>query len=501
MEPQKLTEYERRRLENIKKNEEMLASLKVNSRLNDLSAATKRQRAQTKSYKNSPEKKSKTETPIVIRRSLRARGMPPNASTADGLKDGFDETTLKIPRQAHMMPKKSRPVMGTITISDAYIGTEWDKKLIDKILSVSKKSQLSCIGGVKEETDGGFSDLAVGVSENEGTGCPEMKNKLLGSIDVEKLALEPENVARVVPGRIMSVRFFPTADMTTIVVGNKYGNVGFWNVDAEKEDGDGIYVYQPHSAPVSGISLQPFLLSKMFTSCYDGFIRLMDVEKEVFDLVYSSEYAIFSISQRPDDVRSLYFGEGPGELNIWDERAGKSSFSFKLHEDKINTIDFSSENSNIMATSSTDGTASIWDLRKIDSNKLKSLKTISHKRAVYSAYFSPSGSCLATTSVDDIVGIVSGANYEDISMIYHYNQTGRWISTFRAIWGWDDSYIFIGNMRRGVDVLSSISRNIIATLQSEHMSAIPCRFDAHPYKVGMLAGATSGGQVYIWTLD
>jgi hypothetical protein len=32
------------------------------------------------------------------------------------------------------------------------------------------------------------------------------------------------------------------------------------------------------------------------------------------------------------------------------------------------------------------------------------------------------------------------------------------------------------------------------------MSAIPCRFDAHPYNVGMLAGATSGGQVYMWTL-
>jgi len=32
------------------------------------------------------------------------------------------------------------------------------------------------------------------------------------------------------------------------------------------------------------------------------------------------------------------------------------------------------------------------------------------------------------------------------------------------------------------------------------MSAIPCRFDAHPYNVGMLAGATSGGKVYIWTL-
>lgn len=38
----------------------------------------------------------------------------------------------------------------------------------------------------------------------------------------------------------------------------------------------------------------------------------------------------------------------------------------------------------------------------------------------------------------------------------------------------------------------------MATLQSEYMTAIPCRFDSHPYEVGTLAGATAGGQVYTW---
>lgn len=69
----------------------------------------------------------------------------------------------------------------------------------------------------------------------------------------------------------------------------------------------------------------------------------------------------------------------------------------------------------------------------------------------------------------------------------------------RGIWGWDDSYVFIGNMKRGIDVISVASEKIVTTLESELVSAIPCRFDAHPCNVGMLAGATSGGQVYIWT--
>lgn len=68
------------------------------------------------------------------------------------------------------------------------------------------------------------------------------------------------------------------------------------------------------------------------------------------------------------------------------------------------------------------------------------------------------------------------------------------------MWGWDDSSIYIGNMKRGVDVISVETERIVATLDSDLLSSIPCRFDAHPYNPGMLAGATSGGQVYVWTL-
>ncbi|XP_055805692.1 uncharacterized protein LOC129874429 isoform X3 [Solanum dulcamara] len=398
-----LTDYERRRIENIKRNEEMLASLKIQSRISELSAVTKRPRAQSKSYQASPQKKQKSKSPVVLRRSLRTQG-------------------------------------------------DWIEK-----------------------------------------------RKPSDAVNLESLKLEPDNIARVVPGRILNVHFFPTNNVRMVAVGNKFGNIGFWNVDAPQEDGDAIYLYHPHSGPVSGILVDPFSVSKMFTSCYDGFIRVMDIEKEMFGLAYLSEHPIFSISLRPHDMKSIYYGEGSGELGILDLRTGKSSASWKLHDERINTIDFTSENCNIMATSSTDGSACIWDLRKVGAHKPKSLQTVFHKRAVHSAYFSPSGRFLATTSIDNNVGLLSGANYEDTSMISHYNHTNRWISSFRGIWGWDDSYIYIGNIQRGVDVISVADKKLDFTLRSEHMTAIPCRFDAHHEEVGMLAGATSGGQVYIWT--
>ncbi|KAL6506109.1 hypothetical protein OROHE_022638 [Orobanche hederae] len=192
-----------------------------------------------------------------------------------------------------------------------------------------------------------------------------------------------------------------------VVVGNKFGDVGFWNADGKEDDGDGIYLFHPHSGPISGIEIDRFSISKRgSSSCYNGFIRMMDVEKE-----------------------------GKRGVNKWDVRAGKSLLSCDLHEDRINTIDFNSENENIIATSSTDGTACIWDLRYMNADKPSPLKTISHKRAVHSAYFSPTGKILATTSIDDNVGLSSGANYDNTSMVHHYNQTGIWMFKFRRHMG------------------------------------------------------------------
>lgn len=477
---QKLTEYERKRLENIRRNDQMMAALKIHSKATELSASSKRERVVTKSYKVSPEKKPKTETPIVIRRSLRTRGMPPQFSDSKALDDTVEANSKNGKSLTESKPSPRN--LGPLSMRDAYDGTLSDKVLIETILGVSKKPHEEF--GVE---NGG--DSIKDVSESG------------SSLELDSMNLNPENIARVVPGRIMNVRFMPCSNSRMIVVGNKFGNVGFWDVDSSTEDKDGIYLYHPHAGPISGISIQQHCLSKIFTSCYFGFIRLMDAEKEVFDLVYSSDDAIYSLSQRSDDVKCLYFSEGRGGLNIWDERVGKCSTQWNLHLDRINSIDFNSANSNSMATSSSEGTVCIWDLRRINTHQPKPLKEVRHNRAVQSAYFSPSGSYLATTSTDDTVGMVSGVNFEHTSMINHDNRTGRWLSSFRAIWGWDDSYVFIGNMKRGVNVISPAQKRTVFTLQSPHISAIPCRFDAHPYNVGMLAGATAGGQVYMWTLS
>ncbi|KAJ6731785.1 WD REPEAT-CONTAINING PROTEIN 76 [Salix purpurea] len=510
MATQKLTEYEIKRLENIRRNDEMLAALQLHAKASLLSNASKRQRdGSAKSYKVSPAKKPKeTETPTVIRRSLRTRGMPPDSNCLDAdSNENSDKTTLN---QASISREKPSPcVLGPLKMRDAYDGTGSDRAFIDTLLSFERKLKSGV--GVKEKFDSlkvkeeGNDRVLCGPvtrkvkSDNLNCGIKIEKREFEGRVDLESMSLEPENIARIMPGRIMTVRFLPQSNVNIVAAGNKLGNVAFWNVDSKGEKDNGIFLYRPHAGPISGILFQQSCLSKIFTSCYDGYLRLMDAEKEVFNLVHSCDDAIFCLSQHPNDVKSLYFGEGRGGLSVWDDRTGSVSSQWTLHEDRINTIDFNPQNPNIMATSSSDATVCLWDLRKVDAGKPKSLKIVNHERAVHSAYFSPSGSSLASTSFDDTIGILSGVNFEDTSRVQHSNQTGRWISSFRATWGWDDSFVYVGNMKRGVDIISPDQRRVIKTLQSPHMTAIPCRFHAHPCRVGMLAGATAGGQVYIWT--
>nr|KYP46285.1 WD repeat-containing protein 76 [Cajanus cajan] len=405
------------RLENIRRNDEMMAALKLHSKAIQL----KRPRVSTKAYSVKSENKPKIQTPIVIRRSLRTRGL----------------------------------------------GTPSDASFVQSLIAIAQ--------------------MEVQASR-------EKLGKKESSLRLESLYLDPQNVARVVPGRITDVRFFPSGNVKMIAAGNNVGNVGFWNVGKSQ-----VHLYRPHHAPISGILIQPHCLSKMYTSCYDGILRLMDAEKEIFDLVFESDESIYTLSQPTNEANCLYFSEGSGGLTIWDNRIGKRSSHQVLHKRRINTIDFNCENPRIIATSSSDGTVCTWDLRYTDADKVTALRKFTHERGVQSAYFSPSGCSLATTSVDATIVIYSGVNLEDAAVIYHNKQNSTLVSTFRAKWGWDDLYLFVGNTKRGVDVVSAVERKTVMTLESPHLSAIQSRLDTHSYEIGMLAGATMGGQVYIWT--
>lgn len=136
---------------------------------------------------------------------------------------------------------------------------------------------------------------------------------------------------------------------------------------------------------------------QIYSCSHHGEICIMDVEKEIFNMIYLGNYSAFSLCHAPNNANCLYFGEGDGELKAFDERAGKVSGMWKLHRDNISSIDINPENTYMLATSSLDRKACVWDLRSMRRHLPKNLKVVQHKNYVHSAYFSPGGSLLATT--------------------------------------------------------------------------------------------------------
>lgn len=66
------------------------------------------------------------------------------------------------------------------------------------------------------------------------------------------------------------------------------GSLGFWDVNAEKEDPDEehpqpvVYTYRPHTRSVTCMMYNPGNASQLYTSSYDGTIQYFDMEKATF---------------------------------------------------------------------------------------------------------------------------------------------------------------------------------------------------------------------------
>lgn len=79
--------------------------------------------------------------------------------------------------------------------------------------------------------------------------------------------------------------------------------------------------------------------------------------------------------------------------------------------------------------------ARIWDMRRLEARS--SLYELSHKRVVNSAYFSPSGSKILTTSQDNRLRIWDSifGNLDSPSReIVHSHDFSRHLTPFRAEW-------------------------------------------------------------------
>jgi WD repeat-containing protein 76 len=116
------------------------------------------------------------------------------------------------------------------------------------------------------------------------------------------------------------------------------------------------------------------------------------------------------------------------------------------------------------------------------------------------AFFHPHGKhTLLTTSYDDSLRTWCQKESEWLQERHfkHNNQTGRWISPFKAIWSHDGNSVFCGDMKRGLCCMNPSDGSSLL-LESEHMTAISPRLACH-MALPVLASGSGSGRVHFWT--
>jgi WD repeat-containing protein 76 len=204
--------------------------------------------------------------------------------------------------------------------------------------------------------------------------------------------------------------------------------------------------------------------TKLYLSSYDQSIRCLDFEYQRFDDIWCTDEDLTSISLgRQDSSNSTFIlaADNKGYVSLIDPRVGaEAQWTYQIHEKKIGCLDvypsasrwdapssispFSS--APVFTTASNDRTCKVWDLRKVK-NTQSFLYSFDHGKSCSSAYFSPNGKMIATTSYDDYVRIISFGEHAlqaaaasngtkakaaaqaehatDTRMIVHNNQTGK----------------------------------------------------------------------------
>lgn len=257
------------------------------------------------------------------------------------------------------------------------------------------------------------------------------------------LTVKETDVAKVVPERIFSTAFHPSADKLLVVVGDKWGSIGFFEPDAAEEE-NAVTLFSAHTRPIPCLKFDPNDSVKLYSSSYDNTVRCMDVAAMQFSEVFAGDDDYFlAYSTFSSDFKTLYCAFNNGELGSVDLRAGKDMTQLvELHERKISHVAVHPVRDYTIATASNDCTVKLWDARKMGKPS-DALASFSHGRAATSAVFSPiQGDRLLTTSYDDFVRVIElptgGAKIAAadsdklVTKIRHDNQTGRWLTNFRG---------------------------------------------------------------------
>ncbi|EGV60691.1 hypothetical protein PSN45_001535 [Yamadazyma tenuis] len=421
-----LSEFERQRQENIRRNKELLRQLDLDSIHDSIAREVPDEKPKSvKRRKPSPKVKQEIEP---SRRSRRIAGI--NMENTEEVQKMREEEEERDRRRKEMERLKQTRLYGDFQLLDLITDRKGNLKFEDKVLGATKSDGTND-PSVKLETEtaeevldissdnevlklfrelgdkmsaGDFYDLIRRSDLAYTDKILQAKRKEFDELKVlEKF--DPLDI-KITHQRITSLNFHPSTTGRVIAGGDTNGNVGIWAVDASGDDPT-ISIVKPHGKSVSKI-LAPFNAPSQFlTASYDGSVRRMDLNKlESTEVAYlndpyeSSDYplGVSDINVCMDNPSILYMTTLSGNFYQHDLRTkfklnGKQLL--RLHDKKIGSFAINPNASHQIASASLDRTLRIWDLRNVGAASWSEFDT-SPSPHPYGAY----GSRLSVSCVD-----------------------------------------------------------------------------------------------------
>ncbi|XP_075387549.1 WD repeat-containing protein 76 [Tenrec ecaudatus] len=460
-----LSPYERKRLKNISENANFFASLQLSE-----SAARLREIIEKRQPESKRKKPKKREIEIGCRRSMRLLKVdPPGVSAvAAATQSALEEENTLLPSGPFEMTPDNQ--------------------------------------GDDSELFKGFLQTWTAMGKTSSKTTKESSNLESYQANLSGMVISEDNICKVTSGAVFSVALHPSETRTLVAAGAKFGQIGLWDLSQQPKE-DGVYVFQPHSRPVSCLYFSPANPAHILSLSYDGTVRCGDFSTAVFDEVYRDDSSAFSsFDFLAEDACTLVVGHWEGNVSIVDRRTpGTSHEKFiQCSLEKIRTVHVHPVHRQYFVTAGSRD-VHIYDVRNLTPRGSQPLVSLTqHTRSLASAYFSAlTGNRILTTCADSNLRIFDSscltAQLPLLTTIRHDTNSGRWLTRFQAIWDpKQEDCVVVGSMAypRRVEVFHETGKRLHSFL-GESLASV-CSINAmHPTRF-ILAGGNSSGKIHVF---
>ncbi|XP_043841555.1 WD repeat-containing protein 76 isoform X2 [Dromiciops gliroides] len=463
-----LSAYEKKRLKNISENAEFFASL-------DLIETAKRLRemiTKRPSHGIKRKKPKKAEDEIVCRRSMRLLKVDPSGvplpDPSPQPDSVVDQYTRLPPGPLEMIPENQNG----------------ENEVFKGVLHMWMK---------------------ISQSRNESTKKSSSMKRYQASLS--GMVISEANICKVTKTRVCSMAIHPSETRTLVAAGDRVGQVGLWDLTQQPRE-DGVFTFILHSQVVSCLNFSPANPAHLLSLSHDGTLRCGDFTRAVFEEVYRNEERDFSYFDfLADDASTLIVGHWDAGVAIVDRRTSGSSYEqfFNSSMSLIRTLQVHPVNRHyFIAAGGRD--VHIYDLRYFKSKGIKPLISFTeHLKTLASAYFSPvTGNRVVTTCADDNLRVFDTSCMSSkiplLTRVRHNNNTGRWLTRFRAVWDpkQEDCFI-VGSMARprSIDVFHESGELVHSFIDEECLASVCSISVMHPTQ-NILAGGNSSGRIHVF---